>query len=176
MQVQQPYVALGTIQRPGTMVNGYQRGDGVSQEVVDAWELVVGEQVVPFDTGVIARPTEDGTRADWQAYAIGRGMDPADAQAASLDDLVAAYPDDDAEVKPLPVPGSIPQRPEADARKAEWVDYVIAMGADKSWANDRSTTKAELQDWDESTGPGHVTPVPEVGDPLAVQATEQANG
>jgi hypothetical protein len=176
MQIQQPYVALGTIRRPGTMVNGYQRGDGVPSEVVDAWELVVGEQVMPFDTGVVGRPTEDGTRADWQAYAIGQGMSPEDAAAASLDDLIAAYPDEERDTEALPVPGSMPVRPEADARKADWVAYVIAMGADREWANAKGTTKAELQDWDESTGPGHATPTPEVGDPLAMNATELANG
>lgn len=175
MRTQEPYVALGTIKRPGTMVNGYQRGDGVPASVVEDWELEVGQQVMPFDTSVVGRPTEDGDRADWQAYAIGQGMDPAEAQAASLDDLIAAYPepDEDAEARALPVPGSMPERPDADARKADWVAYVIAMGADKEWAQAKGTTKAELQDWDEGTGPGFAAPV---GDPLAVQATELANG
>jgi hypothetical protein len=176
MQVQEPYVALGAIKRPGTMVNGYQRGDGVSQQVVESWDLVVGQEVAPVDTSVVGRPGEGADRADWQAYAIGQGMSAEDAQAASLDDLRTAYPDAEAEAKPLPVPGSMPVRPEPDALKAEWVAYVIAMGADKEWANAKSTTKADLQDWDESTGPGFATPVPEVGDPLAVQATELANG
>jgi hypothetical protein len=178
MHIQEPFVALGTIKRPGTMVNGYQRGDGVPASVVEDWDLVVGEQVIPFDTGVVGRPGDGGSRADWQAYAVGQGMDPAEAEAASLEDLVAAYPepDEDAEARPLPVPGSMPERPDADARKADWVAYVIAMGADKEWANAKGTTKAELQDWDESTGPGYPTPTPEVGDPLAVQATELANG
>ena len=40
-----------------------------------------------------------------------------------------------------------PERPAESARKAEWVDYVVAAGGDPDWARDDSTTKAELIDW-----------------------------
>lgn len=170
MRPNDDYVALRRIPAPGTLVNAYQRGDGVSQSAVDNWEMVIGEDVAPLRSDVVARPTDDGSRADWVAYDIGQGMDPADAEAASLDDLIAAYPEP-AEPHPLADPTAIPDRPADSAKKDVWIAYVVALGADEEWANAGDTTKTNLMEWEK---PNRSDNLP--GDPLAVSATEQANG
>lgn len=174
MQTNDEYEALTDIQAPGTMVFAYRTGDGVPASAVDNWELRVGEQVRPRNTGVIPRPADDADRRAWEAYAIGQGMATEDAQAASLEDLRAAYPetDDEPEVRDLPSPTD---RPADGDVKADWVRWAVASGADETWATDKGTTKAELMDW---TPPDRSDrgPDPEVGDPVALSATQQANG
>lgn len=155
------FVALRDIKRPGTFVFGYRAGDDVHASVVDDpdWGLVVGEDVRPASADVVPRPADDASRADWQAYVVGQGMSPADAEAASLEDLVAAYPASESESVPTD------DRPADSAKKADWIAYVVAHGADETWANAGDTTKADLQEWQ-----------PHSGDPVAESATEQANG
>lgn len=172
MQITYPYRALGALRAPGTMVNGYQAGDGVPAAVVDAWELNVGTDVMPIDTSVVPRPADDESeRRPWEAYVIGQGTPVADAQAMSLDDLRKVKETRTAEPEPIATPGD---RPEPDALKADWVAWAIANGADKTWANDRSTTKAELQDFTPRLDGPTATPVPPVvaDDPVAASASE----
>lgn len=38
-------------------------------------------------------------------------------------------------------------RPAESANKAEWVAYVLELGADPEWANASSTTKDDLKNW-----------------------------
>jgi hypothetical protein len=80
-----------------------------------------------------------------------------EASAASQDDLESVDPADDG-------------RPADAAVKAEWVAYVVGAGADEAWANDKGTTKADLQAWK----PGQV----KAGDTVAQSLSEQqvANG
>lgn len=167
------YTALGPISQPGvdTYAVGYRRGDAVTAAVVENWNLVVGEHVVEGDLdedgpapATMTRPGPGDNRAAWEAWAIANGMTAEDAAAASQDDLEAAGPSEDGSV-------ADPDRPADGAKKADWVAYVSnhpqATDADKMWAKDDATTKANLQAWQ----PGAA----EVGDPVAVAATEAAN-
>lgn len=169
MQPYTEYVALRPLRAPGTMVYGFQTGDGVPAATVDSWELAVGVDVLPRDTGVIARPGKDSDdRVAWEAYAIGQGRTRDEVVAASLADLKATpEPETDETGAPvtLPDPFAPPVRPEPDARKADWVEYVIATGADREWAAAKTTTKADLQDYSPSRD---VVPAP---DPVAVSAS-----
>jgi hypothetical protein len=45
------------------------------------------------------------------------------------------------ELNPLP---PIPDRPADSASKGEWVDYVVALGGDRGYAEDQ--TRADLQE------------------------------
>jgi hypothetical protein len=146
------YVALTSLRAPGTMVFGYRPGDGVPAAAVEAWELTVGVDVMPRDTGVIPRPEKDSDdRAAWEAYALGQGRPADEVSAASLADLKKTPEPATDEETGAPValadPFGEPERPAPDAKKADWVAYVIATGADKDWASDRATTKADLQDY-----------------------------
>jgi hypothetical protein len=174
MQTYTEYIALHALRAPGTLTYGYREGDGVPAGTVENWELVVGVDVMPRDTGVIARPDGDD-RAAWEAYAIGQGTSPDEARAASLAELKKTpEPAVDAETGGpvvLPDPNAAPERPAPDAKKADWVAFVVATGADEAWANDRSTTKADLQDYTPSRD---VTP--SVGDPVAVSLSAAQAG
>lgn len=179
------YIAQRAIRAPGTMVYGFQRGQDVPASTVENWDLVIGEDgdVLPVNTGVVARPAVDSDdRAAWEGYVIGQGTSTADARAMSLDDLRAAYDPADAEepVRALP-DATRPQRPADSDKKAVWVDYAIATGADSGWANASDTTKADLMNYqnDRRVDAG---PDPELGnpgqsgDPIAEHASDLANG
>lgn len=164
------YTALTSISPPGSLVYGYHRGDPVAGSVVENWGLVVGEQVVegPLDpeaetAPVLTRPTPEATRGEWEAWAVANGMDPERASQVAQEDLEAVEPAEEDE----PVDGDAPpaERPAESAVKADWVAYVSARGseADKTWAAQTSTTKAELMAWEPA------------GDPIAVDASERAN-
>ena len=171
MQTNDPYRAIRAIKSPGMMYDAYQPGDQVSQSAVDNWRLVVGEDVMPVRTDVVARPEDDAPRESWEAFAIGQGWTTGDARAASLADLrKVPAPDPEVAGEPLPDPSAPPERPGDDAVKAEWVAYAMASGADEEWATAKSTTKADLMDYEALGGPA----VP--GDPVEVAANEQANG
>lgn len=172
------YVAQRAIQAPGTMVYAFQRGDDVPAASVENWELSVGEDgdVLPVNADVIPRPEDDAERAAWEAYVIGQGTDTADARAMSLDDLREAYDADTAE-QPVTAPADGPRRPADGDVKAEWIAYAVAIGADRGWANDSATTKANLMNYqnDKRVDSG---PDPELasGDPVAEHAGNLANG
>ncbi|GAA0528787.1 hypothetical protein GCM10010172_06740 [Paractinoplanes ferrugineus] len=176
------YTALHGISAPGTSVFGYQRGHEVPEVVVANWNLIVGDDGSDADvtegpladltpaTVVVVRPDDGANRAAWEAYAVAAGMTEKDAAQAPLEELQAER---DAKGKPV-------ERPADNAKKADWVAYVKKLGADKAWADDDTTTRADLQAWT----PDHVVPVadpaaaPAVGDPIAVAATaaNQADG
>lgn len=97
------FTALRGIQAPGTSVYGYHRGAPVTAQVVQAWELSVGEandpeaDVVagdlpsgPLPPLAVVRPDPGANRAAWESYALANGMDAADVAAASMADLAAA--------------------------------------------------------------------------------------
>lgn len=150
------YTALSSLSAPGTLVYGYHRGDPVSEEVVAAWGLVVGADVVegelPEDggNGPGVRPGPEDTRATWEQYAVAAGMTADEAASASQEELEA-----------IGTPAADPERPADSAKKADWVAYVKGRGADEAWADSADTTKADLIGWE-----------PTVGDPVAVAATE----
>lgn len=181
MPITEPFIALRALRIPGTMAWGFQPGDGVPQATVDNWGLEIGVDVMPRDTGVVPRPADDADRSEWEAYAIGQGMDPETARNASLSELKGIpEPDPEEPPQPLPDPNAPPERPAPDALKADWIAYVVAMGADETWANDRSTTKADLQDYEPKrdfppAGTDTVVTPPANGDTVAEQATDIQN-
>lgn len=177
-----PYTALGNLAAPGTLVYGYRRGDEVPDSVVENWGLTIGENgdVIdgPLDAvdtpvgGAPVRPGVEDNRSTWEAWGIANGMTPEEADAASQEDLEAAGPQEHGAVADQTEVDH--PRPADSAKKSEWVLYVNdhpqATAEDQAWAGDDSTTKADLQGWQ----PG--ASEPEVGDPVAVEATERANG
>lgn len=152
------YTALQTIHAPGSFAAGYQRGDAVTADVVGNWDLVVGEHVCEGDLvenegpAPMVRPGPEANRATWEAWAVANGMSEDEAAEAQMEDLEAAGPQD-------PNAPADPDRPADSARKADWVDYAVGRGLDQDTAE--GMTKAELQEWQ-----------PEVGDPVALAATE----
>jgi len=165
--------ALHRLSAPGTLVAGYQRGDEIREEVAEAWELVLGEDVseerpdLEPPAPVVPRPGPGDNRVAWETWARANGMSEEDAAAATQDDLESFEPAaNDERVESGPV------RPADSAKKAEWVTYVSkhpqATAEDQAWAGDDATTKADLQAW--QPGPARS------GDPVAEAATEQANG
>lgn len=171
------YVALTRISPPGSYINAYGPGDLVSEEVVNNWGLVRGEEVTPVDGYQPPRPAEDSTdRAAWEAYVTGQGTELNAARAASLDELRAMYDAPEPEPVPawqvndgmtgatpvdatsVPVPAEVRdpapadevevERPATSAPKAEWVDYVIAAGGSEEWARAKDTTKDDLMAWE----------------------------
>jgi hypothetical protein len=164
-----PY-ALHTLSAPGSLVAGYQRGDEILPSVVQAWGLGPDDVSddypgVAAEAPAVPRPVDDSDRGAWVAYAVSRGMDPEEADRTNLSDLMDAYPED------APPASADHPRPADSARKSDWVTYVNdhpqATAEDQAWAGDDATTKAELQAWQPSA---------QVGDTVAVAATEQANG
>lgn len=159
--------ALHTLNAPGSLVAGYRTGDPISEAVAESWGLILGEDVSEDapDTEAapaLTRPTEEDNRATWEAWAVANGMTPEDADQASQEDLEATGPSE------APAPAEHP-RPADSAKKGDWVLYVNdhpqATAEDQVWAGDDTTTKADLQAWQ-----------PKPADPVAVAATEQANG
>lgn len=154
------YTALEGILAPNTSVFGYRRGDAVSAQVVADWALEIDAQVCAGDLDpdapvdpTVPRPDEGGTRAEWEAWALAEGMPADDVAAASMDDLQGYRSEQAADSG----------RPADSAKKADWAAYAVSLGADPQWANDPNTTKANLQAYE-----------PEVGDPVALSATEAA--
>jgi hypothetical protein len=160
------YTALEGLQAPGTMVFGYQRGDAVPADVVERWGLEVGTQVVEGDltddtpaSAAAVRPGPEGTRSDWEAWAVANGMPADEAAERSLEDL-ESYESD---AEPAAVAGT--DRPADSARKSEWVAYAKRLGADPEWADSPDTLKADLQAFE-----------PAAGDSVAVEASELDHG
>lgn len=162
------YVALAGIKAPNTAVYGYQRGDRVHENVVQSWGLIVGSDVaegteLPDDSEpapVMERPGPEGTRADWEKWAVYNGMPESSVSVASQDELEAVHGE-----QPPNEQGEQPVRPADGAKKAEWQEYAAKLGADETWAYADSTTKADLQAYE-----------PPVGDTVAVAATEANQG
>lgn len=112
------FTALKSIPAPGTAVFGYRRGDGVAADVVQAWALVVGDDVCEGDltedtaVPVLARPGPEANRAAWESWAIANGMTPEEAAEAGQDDLEAAGAKDSA---PARKPATKPAKKAGDA-------------------------------------------------------------
>jgi hypothetical protein len=167
-----PYRALRKIRQPGTLEVPYGEGDMLPANAVTEWGLVVGEDVVPVRDDVIARPDAGAERAEWEAFAIGQGWTLTDAREASMKDLRAIPERDPNEpARMLDDPDRASERPSESAVKADWIAWVVANGADETWANDKGTTKADLQEYQadtEATAPRT--------DSVAEAADEQTNG
>lgn len=157
------FTARAAIKAPGTTVFGYRRGDAVSAQVVEAWELTVGDANDPEadvvegdlpegvpDEPQMGRPGEADNRAAWEAWGRAHGMSESEAIESSLEDLYAIQ--DEAAV-------TTTTRPADSAKKSEWQAYATKLGADETWAYADSTTKADLQNY-------------HPGDTIALAATE----
>ncbi len=84
------YRAVNVIMFNG--VRAYSPGDPVDAAVVEgdtAW--VALEDVEPSGVIPLEQPAKTASQAQWAAYAISRGMDPAKAADASRGELVKAY-------------------------------------------------------------------------------------
>lgn len=129
------FTALGTILAPGTAVAGYQRGDEVAADVVEAWGLKVDYDVCEGDLDEDAqasvppvRPGPEATRADWESWAVANGWEAKDAAEASQEDLEAVE-------LPQPTPAKKAARPAkktADSAKAG--DTVATSAAEAAKA------------------------------------------
>lgn len=93
------FTALHGILAPDTAVFGYQRGDEVPAAVVESWALKVGDDVCEGDLdadapagSAVPRPGPEGSRADWESWAVANGMPAGDAAEASQEDLEAVGP------------------------------------------------------------------------------------
>lgn len=170
------FVALHPINAPGSYARGYNAEDLVPAQVVDDWDLAVGVDVKPAEGYEAPRPDDDNNdRAAWEAYVMVKGTSADDAKAASLDELRGMYDpppppeppahDLPASVAPEGVDGTglqnawkpvaglrndraydEPDRPAQSARKADWIEYVVARGADRDWAD--MATKDDLVTWE----------------------------
>lgn len=104
-----------------------RRGDVVELPDTDAERLVRIGAVVPVDAGAPA----SGDRA------------PAVPPALSIDDLALVDDEDqDDEPEPEPAPEPPAKRPAQVADKSEWIEYAVARGRDREYAESR--TKREL--------------------------------
>lgn len=86
------FTALHRIPTSGPVAY-YQRGDDVQAAVVEQLGLVVGEDVIPANADVIPRPADNAKRAEWVDYAVGQGMDRAEADDLTIADLRERYPE-----------------------------------------------------------------------------------
>jgi hypothetical protein len=170
------YIARQPINAPNSYARAYNPGDPVTAQVVAEWGLAVGTQVEPDGDYTAPRPAEDSDdRAAWETYVVGKGTSLADARAASLDDLRGLYEPDPQPEPPahdlpanaaaegvdgtgwqnatpvgpdnIPGPDNTTARPAESAKKDVWVTWVVEQGADRGWAHDPETTKADLIAW-----------------------------
>lgn len=160
------YVARKALFAPGTSVAGYQRGHAVPESVVENWGLEVGdtdEADVSEGTTLseneaekpMQRPGPEATRSTWEQWAVANGMSQEDAAAAAQEALEKVGAKKTVE-EPIAAEqseqGTVVARPADSAPKADWIAYVVASGGDEQWANDSTTTKANLQAWAPATG------------------------
>jgi hypothetical protein len=63
-------------------------------EIAAAYGITVKEaEVEETEPDEVVRPAKSASKADWKAYAISQGLDEADADAATRDELAARYAD-----------------------------------------------------------------------------------
>jgi hypothetical protein len=152
------FIALHAINAPNSYARAYNPGDGIDAPVVEAWGLIVGDDVEPADGYRHPRPAEDSNdRASWEAYVVGKGTTLDDARAASLDGLRGMYEPDPAPEPPahdLPanaspegVDGTGVQNPTpVDDTNIPGPDEPAAEPADVS-TPDRPAESARKTDW-----------------------------
>lgn len=58
-----------------------------------AWHVEESEPAPEPEPVVLERPAKSASKADWKAYAIQEGMDEAEAEKATRDELAAKYAD-----------------------------------------------------------------------------------
>ncbi|MEU4558525.1 hypothetical protein AB0F72_09045 [Actinoplanes sp. NPDC023936] len=153
------YTALTVILGPNG-VRAYNPGDDVHASAVENLGLVVGRDVLPANVHVIPRPAGNAKRADWESYWLGQGVDQAEIDDMTRDQMATrepvfevAEPVDGVQDVANPGPDTVaeqateqtntPEPPGSDAKKADWVAYAIGRGMDEQTAKD--STVAQLQ-------------------------------
>ncbi|WP_045740871.1 hypothetical protein [Actinoplanes rectilineatus] len=157
------YTAVTAIQGPNG-VRAYNPGDDVTADAVQNLGLVVGREVLPANVNVIPRPAGNARRHEWEAYWLGQGLDQAEIDDMTRDQMADRQPVFDVDptvvegvqVVDEPLPDAVaeqaaeqantPEPPTQDAKKPEWVKYAIARGMNEQTAKD--STVAQLQDFD----------------------------
>ncbi len=157
-------------------VRGYNPGDDVPASAVANLGLTVGVEVLPAHAGVIERPAGNAKRADWEAYWLGQGMPQSDIDGMTRDELAAKEPeviaadvDPNAPVhmvdNPLPDvvaeqateqtngPVAVVERPSANARKTDWVEYAVYRGMPRETAEESTIPQLVEADYDPLFGP-----------------------
>ncbi|WBB94185.1 hypothetical protein [Verrucosispora sp. WMMC514] len=177
MRPKADYIAKRAIFTNG--VRAYNPGDDVPESAVENLFLSVGEDVLPADPEVIPRPAGNAKRAEWVAYWLGQGMDPAEVDEMTRDELAAKEPEVVGEPEPAPavpypapdntaeqaapqldrdVPVERVERPGRDGRKPEWVEYAVYRGMPRETAEESTIPQLAGTDYDLLFGP---PPVPE---------------
>jgi hypothetical protein len=126
-------------------VAGYRTGDGMTAEVVDnlreqGMDLEVGVDVMPVRPEAVPYPQQDAPVEHWRAYAVAHGMTPAKAADTPRADLVAAYPDPDAQRTDY-----VKLPPAKSANKADWVAWYLSAHPDANPDEVEEMTIRELQ-------------------------------
>ncbi|MFD6565388.1 hypothetical protein [Micromonospora profundi] len=168
------YVAQSPIFVNG--VRAYNPGDDVPSSAVENLGLKVGADVRPAHAGVIERPAKNGLRSEWEAYWLGQGLPQADIDGMTRDELaakepevIAADPDPSqaVHVNPNPAPDAVAEqateqtsgpvavveRPAANARKADWVEYAAFRGMSRDVAEESTIPQLADADYDTLFGP-----------------------
>lgn len=164
------YIAQTPIFVNGT--RGYNKGDDVPASAVTNLGLTVGTDVLPAHAGVVERPAGNARRADWEAYWLGQGMPQADIDGMTRDELAAKEPQvitpSDSgtlaavHVNPDPSPDVVAEqatdqtngpvfaveRPAANARKADWVEYAVYRGMPRETAEESTIPQLVEADYD----------------------------
>lgn len=157
-------------------VRAYNKGDDVPETAVENLGLRVGEDVLPAHPGVIERPAKNGLRSDWEAYWLGQGMPQAEIDGLTRDQLAAKEPEVIAHdpdpmaavhVNPNPTPDvvavqateqtggpvTVVERPSANGRKPEWVEYAVYRGMPRATAEESTIPQLVEADYDTLFGP-----------------------
>lgn len=112
------YVLIRDFKVPGSdFAVALRTGDEITEEQRATAGLIIGLDVTPLSADVVARPGDDADRAEWQDYAVARGVPYAEAVNLDVKDLQAR---EEVQADPEPV---VPDMPEASAVKATWVEY-----------------------------------------------------
>jgi hypothetical protein len=113
------YRALRHITPEGSWAAAFNVGDDVTEDQRRNLRLVVGEDVTPLSDTVMHRPADDDDRAEWQDYAVVRGVPYDEARTLDRAELITRVgnPPDDSN-------GAVPLAPAASDRKAVWAEFA----------------------------------------------------
>ncbi len=64
-----------------------------AEDPSSGWRCSEPDPVPEPEPVVLERPVKSASKADWKAYAVSQGMDEADAEKATRDELAATYAD-----------------------------------------------------------------------------------
>lgn len=162
MRTREEFLAMHTINVGGYA--GYRAGDGITRDVVERLGLTVGVDVRPANADVVPRPAGNARRADWEAYALGQGLDSEEIDSMSVTDLRNRFPEGAPTAEPTvdvadPVAvnaaeqiaaageaDTTDQAPARNASKSDWVAWVMGQGHDLTEDQAKAMTRDQLAD------------------------------